>query len=265
MLIAADNLHVVDTRIAAAMEALDPEPIRRCVRECIDAGAQAIDINPGPLGRNPEKRFTFLVETVQQATDMPLLLDTTSALALRAGLAVCRNKAIINGFSLEPAKLDAILPLAQEYDTDIIGYLISEKSQVPIEADDMMALAVAVYEQFSRTGLDGQRLIIDPIIVPVSWQEGIRHNQAVLQVIPALKELIGMPVRTIAGLSNLATGPVGKNAKASLECAFVPMLAAAGLDMVLMNVRHAQTLRTIHICDTLLGHRIFSWAQVGNM
>ena len=177
MLIVADNLHIIDPAIAAAVEALDPEPIRERVRMCVEAGAQAIDINSGPLPRKAGERFAFLVETVQAAADLPLLLDTTNPRALEAGLAVCRRKAVINGFSPEPIKCETILPLAQQYDADIIGYLLTAESRVPIEEDEIMAVAVDLFEQFSRTGLPAQRLIIDPVIAPVSWQDGMRHNR----------------------------------------------------------------------------------------
>ncbi len=49
------------------------------------------------------------METVQGVTDLPLLLDTTNPVALEAGLQQCRQKAIINGFSLEPDRLEYIL------------------------------------------------------------------------------------------------------------------------------------------------------------
>jgi 5-methyltetrahydrofolate corrinoid/iron sulfur protein methyltransferase len=109
MIIAADNLNIMDPDIARAIENQDPEPVQQMVRRCISAGARAIDINSGPLAKNPEEPITFLVETVQEITDLPLLLDTTNPDALRSGLAVCRNPTIINGFSLAAAGLDMVL------------------------------------------------------------------------------------------------------------------------------------------------------------
>jgi len=35
-----------------------------------------------------------------------------------------KNRVIINGFSLEPLKLERILPLAKEYNVDIVGFLL---------------------------------------------------------------------------------------------------------------------------------------------
>ncbi len=263
MLIVADNLHVVNSTVARAMAELDPEPITDLAMRCFDAGAQAIDINSGPLPKSPESHFAFLVETVQSVNDGPLVLDTTNPAALAAGLQVARNPTIINGFSLEPEKIERILPLAAIHDTDIIGYLLGPESQVPTGADEMMEMAVALYDTASKAGVSPERLIIDPVIAPLSWENGTLHNQAVLTVIQHLPDLLGMPVRTIAGLSNLASGPMPIQRKIELEMAFLPMLAAAGLDMVLLNIFHEPTVRWVDICDRLLGEKVFAWVDDG--
>jgi 5-methyltetrahydrofolate corrinoid/iron sulfur protein methyltransferase len=261
MMIVADNLHIIDPVIADAVARLDPAPIDALVRRCQRAGAQAIDINSGPLPKAPARHFAFLVQAVQDNTSLPLMLDTTNPVALEAGLRICRNRAIINGFSLEPAKLERILPLAAGYDADVIGYLLGPNSQVPIEQEEISALAVELFETFSRTGLGPDRLIIDPVIAPVSWDNGLRHNQAVLKVIAMLPDLLGVPVRTVAGLSNLASGPAPRARKIELERTFLPMLAAAGLDMVLLNVFHEPAVQTVGLCNALLGDNVFAWGQ----
>ncbi len=259
MIIVADNLHVINPVVAEALAKMDPVPIRDLVVCCLEAGAQAIDINSGPLTKDPEKYFAFLVETVQAATSLPLLLDTTNPHALEAGLTVCRRPAIINGFSLEPAKLDKILPLAVQFDVDIIGYLLGPNSEVPIDEEEMMAMAVSLFESYSTTGLGPERLIIDPVIAPLTWENGIRHNQAVLSLVKNLPDLLGVPVRTIAGVSNLASGPAPMARKIEVEQAYLPMLASAGLDMALLNIFHEATVRTAATSSALLEGKIFTW------
>ncbi len=91
VLIAADNLHGLDPVTAKAMEAFDPAPIERVVRRCEDQGADYIDINPGYLSPAKEDRMTFLVETVQEATTLPLILDSAHPRVLRRGLASCNH------------------------------------------------------------------------------------------------------------------------------------------------------------------------------
>ncbi len=261
MILVADNLHVVDPVVARALGNLDAAPIQDLVRRCQLAGAQAIDINSGPLVKEPEKYFAFLVETVQQTTSLPLLLDTTNARALEAGLSVCRLPAIINGFSLEPGKLKNILPLAAKFDAHIIGYLLGPNSEVPIDEEEMLTLALSLYEAFCAAGLPAEQLIIDPVIAPLTWENGMRHNQAVLKVIRHLPDVLGFPVRTIAGVSNLASGPVPLARKIEVEQAYLPMLASAGLDFALLNIFHEPTVVTATTCSALMGDKIFTWQR----
>jgi 5-methyltetrahydrofolate corrinoid/iron sulfur protein methyltransferase len=62
----------------------------------------------------------------------------------------------------------------------------------------------------------------------------------------------------MAGLSNLASGALPLARKIALEQAFLPMLAAAGLDWLLVNVMHGPTLETARFCTGLLAEEIFA-------
>ena len=259
MRLVADNLQITLPAIQQAVHDMDPDPIQDLVRRCLAAGAQAIDINSGPLSRKPEEKMSFLVNTVQEATDLPLLLDTTNPTALEAGLQVGRNPMIINGFSLEPAKITAILPLAAAYDADIIGYLLDPNGHVPADASGRMEVAVKLYDEFQKAGIDDNRLIIDPVVAPLMWADGVRQNMDVLAVLRALPDLLGFSVRSIAGVSNLTTGGGPLANRLLLERSYVPMLAAAGLTMALVNVFHSETVEVVNACNKLTNGSVFTW------
>ncbi len=265
MILVADNLQITLPVIAAAVEHRDPAPIQKRVKECESAGAQAIDINSGPLTKQPEKKMAFLVETVQSVTRLPLLLDTSNPCAIEAGLKAAQNctvPPIINGFSLEPQKLAQILPLAKKYHADIIGYLLTPDSQVPVDEADCISVALELYEKFQAAGLANDQLIIDPVVAPVIWENGVRHNQSVVSVIRNLSDILGFDVKTIAGISNLTTGKIPLGKKLLMEESFLPVLAGAGLSMALLNVFHTRTLQIARACDALLNPGVFSWANL---
>jgi len=259
MMLVADNLQITNPCIEQALREMNPESIREMVQKCAEAGADAIDINSGPLSRDPEKKMIFLVETVQEVTDLPVLLDTANPKALEAGLSVSRNKTVINGFSLEPVKLEFILPLAKKYDTDIVGYLLYPNSQVPHTEAERLAVAVELYAQFQKAGLDNEKLIIDPVIAPVIWENGNRQDAEILSVLRHLPDLLGFPVKTIGGLSNLTTGRGSKERKLLLERTYLPMLAASGLTMALLNIFHAETVAVAKACNAITDPKIFTW------
>ncbi len=259
MFIVADNLNITNPVIEKAVSTLDPEPVREMVRACEVAGADAIDINSGPLTRDPQTRMAFLVESVQSATDLPVLIDTANPKAMEAGLGANRKTAIINAFTLEPSRLDSILPMAKTYDTDIIGYLVYPNGHVPPDAADRLDIAVELYTECHKAGLDKERLIIDPIIVPIYWQNGTSQAMEILEVIRTLPDLLGFPVRTMAALSNFTSDGGSKEKKRLLEKAYLPMLMASGLNMVMMNVLNAEITAIARVCRTIAGQRVFAW------
>lgn len=262
MIIISDNIQITNKRIENAVTKQDPAPVQELVKQCEEAGAEALDINPGPLLRDPEIKMSFLVEAVQDVSNLPIILDTSNPKALESGLMACKKKCIINGFSLQPEKLEYILPLARKYETDIIGYLLFPNSHVPPDADQRLTIAFDLYSKCLEAGVDKDQLIIDPVIVPILWENGNKHAQEVLTVIRTLPELLGYNVRTIAGISNLTTGSAEKEKKLLLEQSYVAMLAEAGLDMALMNVFHHGTMKTIKASSSLINDKIFTWAEI---
>ena len=259
MLIVADNLRITQPVVREAVERAEPKPIQQLVRACADAGAQALDINSGPLTRNPAEKMTFLIRSVQSAIDLPLFLDTTNPTAMAAGLAACNRRAVINGVSLEPEKLKHILPLARRYDADLVGYLLRPDGHVPGDAAGRMEAAVQLFGECDRAGIPPERVIIDPIVAPLAWQDGNRQNMAVLEVIRTLPDLLGVRVRTMAGLSNLTTGAPDTATRRRYQCAFLPMLAAVGLDIVLMNGLDPELMSAAAACRNIAEGTVFSW------
>ena len=251
MLLVADNLRITQPVVADALARRDAAPLSALVKRCMAAGAQAIDINPGPLFRHGVDQMRFLVETVQGACDLPILLDTTNSEAVAAGLETARGRVIINGFSLEPHKLEKMLPLAVAHGAEIVGYLLTERSQVPVSLDERMELAVTMYQTSKAAGLEDHQLIIDPVVVPLTWEEGPRRNRETLELLRHLPDLLGAPLRTIAGLSNLTSGAPDRRRRIVLQCAYLPMLAAAGLTMALMDVTTEATMAAALASTTL--------------
>ena len=104
LIIAADNLHVLNPVVAQALDALDPQPLQELARRVEQAGADLIDINPGFLPPRRHDRMAFMVEAVQQVTNLRLILDSPDARVLARGLAAADKPPILNACTLEAGK-----------------------------------------------------------------------------------------------------------------------------------------------------------------
>ena len=84
----------------------------------------------------------------------------------------------------------------------------------------------------------------------------------IINFIRNISDLLGFPVKTIAGVSNLTSGYGNRSKKNLIERAYLPMLASAGLDMALLNIFHTETIEVAKACKPLINPGVFSWEEL---
>lgn len=235
MILAADNLQIFNPVVAQALEDKNPRPLQELARRCREAGAALLDINPGFLSQRHQDRMAFMVEAVQDAA--ALILDSPDAAVLAKGLAVCRGKPILNALTLEPKKLEEILPLAAAHQIDLVLLLLDERSFPAPTLEGKIALAVELRERALAAGLSAEQLIFDPVMPNLSWPDAWEQ---VRECIKAVRLLAGgavfpEPARTMAGLSNLRSH-LRRVYPLEVETTCLAMLAGAGLSIALADV-----------------------------
>jgi 5-methyltetrahydrofolate corrinoid/iron sulfur protein methyltransferase len=204
----------------------------------------------------------LIVETVQEATDLPLWLDSNDPELVRIGIELCRHAPVINGFSLEPSRLENMLPLAVETGCRIVGFLLRSDGHVPPTLSERLETFHELYERSIQGGLDPQQLIVDPISVPLMWGDGSAQGQAVLDTVSHLPHLVGHPVDTVVGLSNLTSSAPACRSRAMVEPAYLSMLSQAGLTAVLLNIRRREAVAAVKFRRELERGGVLSWAEL---
>jgi len=253
MILVADNLNPLNPVVAQALERLEPEPVRQIVRRCEAAGARLLDLNPGYLSRRREDRMTFLVETVQEATSLRLVLDSPKARVLARGLAVCRETPILNALTLEPEKLGEILPLAVEHRTPLVLLLLDEASRPAATHEERIALAVEMGSRALEAGLPLEDLIFDPVMPHLSWQDGFKQaGEAVATVrFLAAGTVFQEPVQALAGLSNLRSG-LRRQQPFAVEEACLHLLAGAGLRYLMADALNPRVVDAYRLATRMM-------------
>ncbi len=259
MLVIAENINVMTTRIGNAMKERDKAPIQDLAKKLVAAGADVIDINLGPARKDGDKMMEFVVETVAEITNLPFCLDTTNHIAMEAGLIKCAElglpKPIVNSFSAQPDKMEHILPLAAKYGTEIIGLTMGQA--IPIDANERVALAYELVCAANELGIPNERIYIDPIILPVGVDVGQAHAVAVQDVLKMLPEMFDPMVKTTCGLSNISNGAPDE-LRASINNVFVAILAAVGMTSAIVDALDAETMRTIRLIKALSNQSLYS-------
>jgi len=195
-------------------------------RKQFESGAMALDVNVGvPLvdeGAMMEKALT----AIQNVTPLPVVIDSSYASALEAGLKVFPGRALINSINGETERLEEVTPLIKRYGASVIALLAGD--DIPELAVDRLKIAEKILRYLEDNGIPADRVIFDCLALVVSaMQDGAAQT---LETIREVKRQFGVPA--MIGLSNVSFGLPQRNA---INSSFMAMAMGAGLDAAIMN------------------------------
>ena len=232
-----ENINIMSKTIGPAIKERRVDPILEMARHQEKVGMDYLDLNIGPSRKSGEEVMSWLVRMVQEAVNKPLSLDTTNPEAMEAGLKVHKGKALINSVSLQPERLEKVLPLAKNYNASVIG-LLWGKEGMPRDANERAALAVDFIYQANNLGIPTGDIWIDPIVSPVSVE--INQVTSCLEFMAMLQD-IAPEVKSIVGLSNISNG-TPTPLRPHLNRAYLIMLMKYGLYAAIVDAYDAELL-----------------------
>jgi 5-methyltetrahydrofolate corrinoid/iron sulfur protein methyltransferase len=251
MLVIGEKVNIMGGSTGPAMKNREKGPIQEMALRQVENGADVLDINLGPATKGGPEMMQFVVEAVQEVTDVRLCLDTMNAEAMKAGLEVCTSQAIINSASAERAKLETFLPLAKEYEAEIIGLAMTEAG-ISRDAEERVMAASTIMMAMMEFDVPLDRLYLDPLIMPI----GVAQNQApeTIMAVEMFGQLNDPPLKTVVGLSNIYNC-VDERVHSALASALLGMLLNVGLTAAIMDAddpRQMEMARTEGISDANL-------------
>ncbi len=131
-------------------------------------GSHAIDVCVDYVGRDGVRDMHELISRVVKQVDAPLVLDSTDATVIEAGLKLAGGKCIVNSINLEDGeqRFDEVCPLLQKYGAAAIALTIDEDEQAGMAktADRKVEVATRMHDLFTgKWGLDERDLLFDPL------------------------------------------------------------------------------------------------------
>ncbi|MFC2057123.1 dihydropteroate synthase [Chloroflexota bacterium] len=236
----AESINIMSTTLGPAMRERNPKPIQEMAKAEAEAGADYLDINIGPARRAGDEMMEWVVNTVQEVTDLPLSLDTTNPVAMEAGLKVCKSRALINSISLQPDRLEAELPLVQKYGADMIGLLWGVEG-MPRDANERCMLAVDLVYKANEMGIPNENIWIDPIASPISVE--INQVKSCVEFMSMLED-IAPGCKSTVGLSNISNGTPA-HLRPYLNRTYLIMLMRYGLHSAIADVFDTETVKIV--------------------
>lgn len=230
MILIGESINVMSKTIGPAMKNKEPKPIQEMALAQQKAGMDYLDINIGPARKNGPEMMAWMVKTVQEVVDLPLFLDTTNVEAIEAGLKVHRGEPVINSISCRPERMDALFPLAKQYDVPFVALLWGVEG-MPRDAAERGANTAEMLARIMEEGISEEKAWFDAIVVPVSSQ------QDQVRGFTEFMEMFGEMApgcNTTCGLSNVSNG-APEELRPLLNQTYLAMLLKHGLSSAIVN------------------------------
>lgn len=245
MLIIGELINSSRKAIAQAIEQRDKDYLQNIALRQADAGADYIDVNAAASGNEIES-MVWLVDIIQEVTNIPLCIDSPSPVALEAGLARCNKSAMINSISAEKERWESVLPLIQKYKPKVVA-LCMDDSGMPETAEQRIRVADILVTELVAAGVSEDDIYLDPLVKPL----GVNHEfgMEILQSTWALTHKYPH-VHVVSGLSNVSYGMPERRL---LNRAYMVMGVAMGMDAFILDPLDQTIMSTLAASRALSG------------
>ena len=247
MLIIGELINTSRKAIKEAVAKKDANYIKQVAREQFEAGANYIDVNCGTMVNNEVEVMEWLVNTVQEAVEAPLSIDSPDPKVIEAGLKLVKNcQPMINSISDEKERFNRLLPLVVKYNAKIVA-LCMDDTGMPNTGEDRVRVAKSLYQKLTEAGVPEDNIYFDPLVKPISAVE--KAGVEVLESIKYIKTLYPN-VHFTCGLSNVSYGLPNRKV---LNRLFVVQTMTMGMDGYILNPNDKEMMGVIYAAQALLG------------
>lgn len=245
MIVIGERINTTRKSIGAAVEKKDAEFIQNEAKKQETAGAHYIDVNCGTRIKDEVGDMEWLVNTIQEATDLPLCIDSPNHKALNKGLSLVKKKAIVNSITGEKDRIELILPLVKKYKASVVA-LTMDESGMPESAQQRYDIAARILEEVKKEGVEEEDVYFDLLVRPISTEP----KQAV-EFLEALRKIKTLgKVNFTCGLSNISFGLPQRQV---VNAIFLSMAMANGLNSAIIDPANKLIMASIYTAESILG------------
>ncbi|MCP4670846.1 MAG: dihydropteroate synthase, partial [Desulfobacula sp.] len=119
--IIGERINTTLKKVKEAVEKRDEQYIINDVKSQTECGATYIDVNAGARIGHEEEDMKWLLEVVQDATNLPLCLDSPDPGILEMAYTMVKQTPMVNSISLEKDRFDAMIPFLKGKECKIIA------------------------------------------------------------------------------------------------------------------------------------------------
>ncbi len=233
----------------------DPGPLQEWAKKQTDAGATFLDVNLGAVSADPAD-MCWMIETVQEAVETPICIDTNKPNILAEAIKVTRPGMLINSTTAADEKLDVMMPIAAEHDASIIG-LVMDEAGTPKTTDQRVENAGKIIAKAMELGMEPDRVFLDPIVMPLKFMQDQAKN--ILEAVRQFLLFCDPPPHMVCGLSNISNGTTHKGL---ISRTFLVMAIANGMDAAICDVMDTELVNAALTAELVMNKQIYADSYV---
>lgn len=230
--------------LQAELKAGSLDMVMDMAEEQAELGAQILDVNMGMNGIDEKEMMLRAVKELTMTVDLPLSIDSSYVDVVESALRIYPGRALINSISLEPEKIEKLIPVAKKYGAMFILLPLSEKG-LPEDLQEKKEIIHTILAEAKRHGMAEEDIIVDGLVATIG-----ANKMAALEVLETIrycKEELNLA--TICGLSNIS---FGLPERVFVNSAFLTLAIGQGLTMAIANPSQTLLVNAALASDLLL-------------
>jgi len=237
--------------VKAAVLAHDAGVIKEWAKKQAACKATYIDVNLGAASNKAED-LCWMIEQVQSVTEVPISIDTNKYPMLKEAVPLCKKPPLINSTTAVDDKMKEIFPIVAEYGCSIIG-LVMDEAGSPKTVEKRVEIAGKILATAMEYGIPPERLFIDPIVMPLKFMQD--QAKIILAAASQFQLFSDPPPHIVCGLSNISNGAIHKKL---INRTFAVMMAASGMDAVILDMTDGELVDALITADLMLNRSIYA-------
>jgi 5-methyltetrahydrofolate--homocysteine methyltransferase len=228
MIIIGEKINGSIPKIGAAIAEKNEACIRNLAKKQTDFRAAYLDVCTSVSPDRELETLKWLVDLVQQESDLPISLDSPNAGVFAEAIKFCKKPGIINSVSMEGGKIEKVFPIIAGTEWQCIA-LLCDSTGIPDSAEKRLEVFERILEKAGEYNIAPERLYIDPVVEMLASSE-----QGALTVFYTIRKVKARcpGVHITSGASNISFQLLFRK---FINRSFIILCMGAGMDSAIVD------------------------------
>jgi 5-methyltetrahydrofolate--homocysteine methyltransferase len=256
MILIGEKINGSIPKIGAAIAERNEACIRELAKTQTGCGASYLDVCASVSPDKELEALKWLVNLVQQESDLPICLDSPNAGVFAGAITFCEKPGIVNSVSMEGDKIEKVFPVIADTEWQCVA-LLCDNTGIPGSAEKRLEVFERILEKAGEYGIAPSRLYVDPVVEMLAASE-----EGAVTVFDTIRKVKARcpDVHITSGASNISFQlPLRR----FINRSFILLCMGAGMDSAIMDPADTEMRALIYAAEALLGRDEMCMEYIG--